>query len=73
MLAYSGERITSSAARLHPYFPFLAVTATASVVLFKPQPGQHLGERGFGSSCPGRLADAACTAPGAALPSHVQM
>lgn len=45
VLAYSGERVTSRAARLHPYFPFLAVTVTAAVTLFRPRPGQRLGVR----------------------------
>jgi hypothetical protein len=48
MLAYSGEAVAGDAARLHPYFPFLAVTVTARVTLFRPRPGQALGALGVG-------------------------
>jgi hypothetical protein len=50
MLAYSDERITGDAARLHPYFPFLAVTVVARVTLFRPRPGQQLGAQGWGGA-----------------------
>ncbi|GBF96976.1 elongation factor [Raphidocelis subcapitata] len=42
LLAYRDERVTGSVARLHPYFPFLAVTVTATATLFCPRPGQRL-------------------------------
>ncbi|KIZ04925.1 hypothetical protein MNEG_3029 [Monoraphidium neglectum] len=42
VLAYSNERVTGRMARLHPYFPFLAVAVVARVTLFCPRPGQHL-------------------------------
>lgn len=64
MLAYSGERVTGSAARLHPYFPFLSVTVVAQVTLFRPRPGQHLGEwtSGSGSGVAARVRGSCRTA-----------
>jgi len=43
ILSYSDAKVTGTVARLHPYFPFLAVTVVARVTLFCPRPGQHLG------------------------------
>lgn len=42
VLAYSDMRVAGGSARLHPYFPFLAVTATARATVFRPRKGQHL-------------------------------
>lgn len=44
LLSYSDAHITDSVARLHPYFPFLAVTVVAKITLFCPRQGHHLGE-----------------------------
>ena len=41
-LAFSEPRVKGARARLHPYFPFLGVTAAADVRLFRPRAGRHL-------------------------------
>ena len=38
-LAYSDERVVSTAAIVHPYFPLTRLTVTATLVAFRPRPG----------------------------------
>lgn len=44
MLAYDDPTILSAKAPVQPYFPYLHVDATASVLLFNPVPKTRLGK-----------------------------
>jgi len=41
-LAYSNERIVSSVAMVHPYFPFTQLNVSASFITFRPKAGDRV-------------------------------
>eukprot|EP00873_Tetraselmis_striata_P010181 jgi/Tetstr1/430445/TSEL_020255.t1 len=42
VMGFSQEKVLGHQARIHPYFPYLSVKATALLTLFSPQPGDIL-------------------------------
>jgi hypothetical protein len=43
-MAYEAEAVVGRQAVIQPYFPYINVKATASLIVFAPQPGDELGD-----------------------------
>ena len=44
VLSFANERVLTTQASIHPYFPFVRLEVLADLVLFRPRPGMRLGE-----------------------------
>ena len=44
MLSFANERVLTTQASIHPYFPFVHLEVLADLVLFRPRAGMRLGE-----------------------------